>query len=103
MSIKTEINKEVSNVLAECGFENTEKALIDFALSIAFSKKAEFEEECEMFENKYKMSFKEFEKKINKDKEEKFEEYDDYLAWKFAEKGKEHWQEKVRKLRNAVV
>ena len=46
--------------------------------------------------------FKEFEKKVIGAGEENFEEWDDYLAWKFAEDGREHWGKRISELKDAL-
>jgi len=57
----------------------------------------EFEEECERFGQKYLISFEEFEKSVLNAKDEKFEEWGDYIAWKFAEEGRKHRNKRSKK------
>ncbi len=49
--------------------------------SEALSKMEYYKERGEAFEKKYKMSFEEFEKRVNTSKEENFGEWDDYIDW----------------------
>ena len=89
----------VTDILKDLGI--TEKqAMRNFALLNASQKAVEFEQDCEALESKYKMSFKEFEKKLNSQDKEVFEQEDDYLAWKFAVEGYDFWSQRVKQLKN---
>jgi len=68
---------------------NVEHALSEFIILNLSKKISEFRNECEMFEKKYEIDFKEFENRIKeKINDEDFEEDDDYLAWKFADESR---------------
>lgn len=86
-----------SAVLKELGI-SPKNAVRETALFNASQKAAEFAQECEAFASKYGLSFAEFEKKIHSQSEEDFAEYDDYLAWKFAQEGAGYWRDKIQKL-----
>jgi len=92
----------IHKILNDLKFENEKEALVDYSLISAMHKKSEFEEECNRFGQKYDMAFKEFEKKVIGAGEENLEEWDDYLAWKFAEDGREHWGKRISELKDAL-
>ncbi len=92
----------IHNILSELKFKNEKDALVEYSLISAMHKRSEFEDECRRFAQKYNVTFGEFEKRITHAKEENFKEWDDYMAWKFAEKGKKHWNKRINKLNDAL-
>lgn len=91
----------VHNVIQETEFKNETDALVDFSLIIAMTKLSEFADECNRFRDKYCIDFEDFESRVKKAKKEKFKEWDDYLEWKFAEKGRNHWANRIKELKDA--
>jgi len=88
----------ITNILRDLGL--TEKqAVRDYALLNSSQKAIEFEQDCKAFENKYKMSFYEFEDHLRSADKEIFEKEDDYLKWKFAVEGALFWREKIEQLK----
>lgn len=57
---------------------------MDSLLSAVLARVHEYKSEVEYYENKYKVVFPKFEKKVRSLKREKFEMYDDYILWKAA-------------------
>ena len=57
-------------------------------------------EKIRFFENKYGCSFEEFERKL-KEKEEKFEEWDDYIEWKAYIEGLRDLERKLKEIKDA--
>ncbi|MFQ5675054.1 MAG: hypothetical protein ACE5G1_04085 [bacterium] len=88
-----------STVLKDLGISE-KHAIREFALLNSSQKAAEFEQECEAFENKYKMSFQELEQRLQSTDVEVFEQEDDYLAWKFAVEGARYWRKKTEQLKS---
>ncbi len=101
IKIKNSHYKPIMKIIRDSGIETPERARIDYSLISASSKVSKFKEECRLFEKKYKMSFSDFEKKIENKKEENFEKWDDYLAWKFANDAKNHWFNNLKRLKDA--
>ena len=64
------------------------------------SQATPIKEKVKIFENKYNCSFKEFEKKMGKNKEN-FGEWDDYIEWKAYLDTLEDLQRKQREIENA--
>ncbi|MDQ7051887.1 MAG: hypothetical protein Q9P14_02925 [candidate division KSB1 bacterium] len=87
-------------VLKKLGL-NEDEALREIALFHASQKLAEFQQDCDLFEKKYSMTFIEFEKKNKSEKTENVERDEDFFAWKFAHEGMLYWQEKVEKLQKS--
>jgi len=80
-------------------FETREEMLKDFLYSIALTKVSDYRKREQVYEKKYKQSFKEFEKRVlEKDREEVFEEWDDYITWKAVHEAYKLWAEKYKKL-----
>jgi hypothetical protein len=84
-------------ILRELGVTE-QHAVREFALRNASQKAAELSLEIEALERKYRMSFAEFERRLQSLDEEVFEEEDDFLAWKFAVEGAAYWREKIEQL-----
>jgi len=57
-------------------------------------------EKIKFFEKKYDCSFDEFERKL-KEKEEKFEEWDDYIEWKAYIESLRDLERKLKEIRDA--
>ena len=92
---KLQISPEFLNGLQAINY-NIHDALSEFLLLKLSAKIAQFNQECLFYEKKYNCNFQDFEKKINnRANEENFEEYDDYLAWKFSAESKEHYTNKL--------
>ena len=68
-----------------------------FAMLLAKAKLSEFEEECGAFKRKYG-DFKRFKRKVEGGEKENFGEWDDYLAWRFAEEARKFWSQEVQGL-----
>ncbi|MHA1264649.1 MAG: hypothetical protein ACTSRS_05360 [Candidatus Helarchaeota archaeon] len=57
-------------------------------------------EKIRFFENKYSCSFEEFERKL-KEKEEKFEEWDDHIEWKAYIESLRDLERKLKEIKDA--
>ncbi len=92
----------IQSILNDGGIQSESEALKNQAWVITLSKISKYEAEIRKYKNKYKTPFTEFEKKLNKQKnEENFEIEDDYLDWKFAENSLKTWSERKNLLSNA--
>ncbi len=101
IDLDKKIYRPLHKVLKDINLSEGE-ALIDFSLLTALSKLSEFEDECNIFRERYGMSFKDFEKGVLKAKKENFQEWDDYMEWKFVNIGREHWSKRVKELKDAL-
>ena len=95
--------KTVSEILKALNYHNERDAAVDFSILSVSAKYAEFYDECQRYEKKYGIKYKEFENRIsNKENEEDFEEEDDLMAWKFAKEGAEFWVKKLEELKSVL-
>jgi hypothetical protein len=65
----------------------------------AYSELFHAQEKINLFENKYNLSYKEFEKEI-RIKPENFQSYDDYIEWKAYMKILDITEQKINDLKN---
>jgi len=80
-------------------FETKEEMLKDFLYSIAMAKVSDYRKREEVYESKYDQIFKKFERKVlSKDREEVFEEWDDYIIWKAIHEAHELWVKRYKNL-----
>lgn len=64
--------------------------------TLAFWKVKEYERQLQPFQEKYKISFEHFEKKIKSQKGENFENWDDYLIWKGLYSAYQKWLKRYK-------
>ncbi|MEA1957258.1 MAG: hypothetical protein U9N01_02760 [Euryarchaeota archaeon] len=93
----SEIMQRAQAIFKEVGFSSLDGAVYSFAILLAKAKLSEFEEECGVFKRKYG-DFKRFKRKVEEGEKENFGEWDDYLAWRFAEEAREFWMREVERL-----
>jgi hypothetical protein len=62
----------------------------------------EYKTEMEPYEAKYHMPFERFEKMIEREKEENFEHWDDFIIWEGLYEGFEMWRTKYQVLKEYV-
>jgi vacuolar-type H+-ATPase subunit I/STV1 len=84
--MKTDFYNEIFNRLNL----SKDDLLNEIALLSAYQKLSEFEMEVEYFGRKYQESFSSFNNKMEK-QQANYETENDWLAWKFAEEGKNYW------------
>ncbi|RKY68358.1 MAG: hypothetical protein DRQ24_11845 [Candidatus Latescibacterota bacterium] len=91
--------KVLEEILAREGYASSEDLLRDVSLFLALSRVEQYKAECELFEKKYGMSLKEFERFVHKEKgEEDFEKEEDLEDWEFSRNALEWWGQKVKEL-----
>ena len=79
-----QLNQKIINGLQAINYQ-PEVALKEFIMLNLSEKLSKFNLEYNILHSKYNVDFQEFEIMINNRKnEENFEEYDDYMAWKYA-------------------
>ena len=76
--------KIIENNIHKLGFSDVYSFAANQAKLFIFSKIEENKNIIIFLENKYKMTFKQFEKELKKTKQENFEKEDDLLEWRFA-------------------
>lgn len=72
-------------IITQLGFKDIKAFIKNQALIMMLAKLDKYESENNFFERKYRMSFEDFQRKIEELKDdEDFEEDNDYLDWRFA-------------------
>ncbi len=95
------INEKVKNIICELEFKGIEDLIKDTVMTEIVCKVSNFSEEVEHFEKKYSKRFYEFNREYEAGKED-FAKYDDLMIWKFAQEGKDYWEEKLKELKNVL-
>jgi len=95
---EAKIDQRLLNILRELSFQNASELIRDYMLTELLYRLSNFSSEVQHFEQKYGISYLDFEKSY-KQEEEDFERYDDLMGWKFAEEGKKYWSAKVEELK----
>lgn len=75
-----------------------QKFLKNLIKSFVYLKMKEYERQLQPFENKYKSTFWEFEKKVKFQKEENFKIWDDYLIWKGLYLSYQKWLKRYKEI-----
>jgi hypothetical protein len=83
--------------LAKEGFKSKEELMEEVLHSFALAKMWEYKNEMKEFEQKYGMSFNDFKRKVEKTREENFEEWDDLIIWEGLYEGYKLWEKKVQR------
>lgn len=94
-------NETLNNLLKELAIKDIPELIKDSLTTEILCKISDFSDEVKHFEEKYNMSFVEFNKEYETN-EENFEKYDDLMAWEFAYQGKEYWQAKLKELKSVL-
>jgi len=66
--------------------------------TVAFLKMKEYQRQIQPYQEKYKLSFDQFEKMVKSQKEENFEIWDDYLVWKGLHLAYQKWLKRYKEL-----
>ena len=64
-------------------------------------KISDFTQEIEHFQQKYEQRFQEF-KTAYESGDEDFEQYDDLMAWEFAEQGQDYWKKRLENAKDVL-
>ncbi len=98
----SEFMQRAQEIFKEAGFSSLDDAVFSFAMLLARAKLSEFEDECAVFKHKYG-DYEQFKRKVEGGEKENFDEWDDYLAWRFAETARKFWRQEVRGLEATEV
>lgn len=102
MSLDQHFVETSEAILAQLGFKDIKSFVKNQALLLMLAKIDKYQTEDRLFENKYKVNFEGFEKKIKKLRnEEVFEQEDDYLDWKYARESLERLKKQKQAIENA--
>jgi len=92
------LEEKIKPFLKELSIKNIEEILEDYLSTEILFKITQFKNEIESFQKKYNRTFEEL-KKEYENSEEKFEIYDDLMAWEFAIEGFNYWSKKLEELK----
>ena len=96
-----QIDKKVIDILQELSFQTPSRLIRDYMLTELLYRLSNFTVEAQHFEKKYGTTYLEFEKAYERGNED-FGKYDDLMAWKFAEEGKNYWSAKIEELKRVL-
>ena len=69
----------------------------------AYSEKHQAEEKLRLYKNKYNKEFQAFEAEIQKDTEERFDRFDDYMEWKAYQQHLAEINSRIEELKRADI
>ena len=95
------VNDTLHNVLQELTVTDVTEVIKDYVITEILCKISDFSQEAEHFQEKYGQSFREF-KTMYETGEEDFAQYDDLMAWEFAQQGKEYWEKRLEGVKNVL-
>ncbi len=87
-------DKVLNNLLKELDIRDISELIRDSLATEILCKISGFAEEVTHFEGKYGKNFSEFNEAYESGDED-FEEYDELMAWQFAQQGKDYWESKL--------
>ncbi|MBI4645295.1 MAG: hypothetical protein HY738_01560 [Bacteroidia bacterium] len=79
-----------------------EKEILDMLFNKVTAKMIYYQTQCKFLEEKYKMKFSSFKKKLNDSKHENFSEWDDLILWEAYMLGYKEWKEKYRHFKKCL-
>ncbi len=91
----------VNNLLKELTITNARDIIKDYIMTEILCKISDFSQESRHFQQKYGQCFQEF-KIAYETGAEDFEQYDDLMAWEFAEQGKEYWEKRLEIVKDVL-
>ena len=106
---KTKTMKDVSykkiilKVPKEFADEISDKEIFDMVNDKALTKTEYYRSRCKEFEQKYGIDIDTFKKKLESDKHEKINEWDDLLIWEGFARAYVEWEIKYRELQKCGV
>ena len=75
---------------------NKDEMYADFWLGTTLVKMQEYNKRSEVYSTRYRMSFKQFEKRVLSAKKENLREWDDYIVWKGIEEAHTIWASRYK-------
>ncbi len=95
------IDNKLHKILQDLSIQNVSELIRDYMMTEMLYKLSDFTSDVKRFEKKYSASYTNFKEAYEREKED-FKKYDDLMAWKFAEEGKNYWSDKIEELKNAL-
>ena len=76
--------------------------IISMLLDKILTKVEYYQSRCKEMEEKYKMNFNSFKKKINNNKKEIFSDWDNFILWEGYMLGYKEWNKKYKELKQCI-
>lgn len=91
----------ITMLLRELHLNSPGDIIKDYMITEVLRKISDFSQECAHFREKYGDSLEHC-KTAYEAGEERFEEYDEFMAWEFAEQGKAYWENQLETIKHVV-
>jgi hypothetical protein len=92
-----------ADLLKTLNYSSMEEAALDILLLSTRSRYAEFSQEVNRFKEKYGMNLDAFQRTLAASvNQERFEQEEDLMAWKFASEAAAYWRQKIEELEHAA-
>ncbi len=95
------LDERIDKLIHELEFKDARDVIKDSLFTEVIYKISQFSEEVERFETKYGKLFPDFKKEYESGSED-FEKYDDFMAWEFAQQGKDYWSKKLEEMKSVL-
>lgn len=95
------IDEKLHNLIRELEFKDVREVIKDSLITEILFRILKYSEEVERFENKYGKNLVEFKKEYEAGLED-FRQFDDLMAWEFAQQGKDYWNKKLEELKSVL-
>ncbi|NCO83390.1 MAG: hypothetical protein COZ31_04920 [Nitrospirae bacterium CG_4_10_14_3_um_filter_44_29] len=96
-----EIDDKLDSLISELEFKDAKEVIKDSLFTEILYRISKFTDEAWRFNDKYGKTLAEF-KKEYESKSEDYENYDNLMAWEFAQQGKEYWEKKLEELKSVL-
>ena len=95
------LTEPLQNILQEFTITNPLDIIKDYLMTEILCKISDFSQEIRHFQAKYGQSFQTFATAYDNGNED-FAQYDDLMAWQFAEQGKAYWEERLEGVKHVL-
>lgn len=95
-------SEDLEQMAKELDFGGVKDLIRDVLATQILARISNFSEEIENFEVKYGKDYKSVNSEFEAAEEENYHKFDDLMAWRFAEEGKEYWQNRLKELDNVL-
>lgn len=96
-----EIDDRLESLISELEFKDAKEVIKDSLVTEILYRISKFTDEVKRFNDQYGKKLEEF-KREYESKAEDYENYDDLMAWEFAQQGKEYWEKRLEELKSVL-
>jgi hypothetical protein len=94
-------SEHIEKIAIELDFGGIKSLIKDTLISKILARISDFSEEVEGFESRYGKDYQSVNHEFQKT-DENFKIFDDLMAWRFAQEGKEYWQSRLKELNDVL-